>query len=126
MLRGAWGVFLGGQRATTCPVAETRSHEVFLSQETETPLLIDVTRCPVVGRNTLKHSKTYRRGKPMGRAPVVQLYTCPVAAEIAPDILGQQTKTPFHFLYGAMRIPLAFRAVQNIVQMDVRIPGLLG
>ena len=33
---------------------------------------------------------------------------------------------PFYFLFGVMRIPLAFRAVHNIVNMDARTPGWLG
>ena len=57
---------------------------------------------------------------PAPKGSVVQQYTCPVATEIAPDILCRQTKTPFYFIFGVMWIPLVFRAVQNIVKMDVR------
>ena len=52
--------------------------------------------------------------------------TRPVAVKIAPEILGQRTETPFYFLFGVMRISLAFWAVQNIAKSDVRTPGWLG
>ena len=56
----------------------------------------------------------------------MRLDTCPVAAKIAPDILGRQSETAFNFLFGIMRITLAFWAVQNGVKMDARTPGWLG
>ena len=80
-----------------------RTCKVFLGWETETPFLFDIMPSPVTGRNALKLSKT-AEGSP-GRAPrgpaCDYVYTCPVIAKIAPDILGQGTEMPFYF-FGVM------------------------
>ena len=103
---------------------DRRTCEVFLGQGTKTSFLFAIMWSPVTVRNTLKCSKTAEESP--GCAPRDRCTTtCPVAAKIVPDILGQGTKTPFYTLFGIMQIPLAFRAVQNIAKMDARTPGWL-
>ena len=67
-----WGTPGGVLRGPACDYLPCgkRTCGIFLGRGTgETPFLIDVMRSPVAGRNALKRSKTYRWGKPAGRAP---------------------------------------------------------
>ena len=75
--------------------------------------LFDLMRSPIAVRNALKRSKT-AEGALAVLLGGLHATTCPVAAKIAPDILGWGNETPhFIFLFGVLRIPLAFWAVQN-------------
>ena len=110
-----WGAPGGVFRepASDCLPCGRRTCKVLLSRGTETPFVIDIMRSPVAGRNALKHSKMREARGLCSQGTGVRLYTCPVAAKIAPDILGLRTQTPVYFLFGIMQIPLAFQAVQN-------------
>ena len=104
-LRGDWAIFLD-RRATTCPVAEERA-KYFLARGPR-PIFI---RCHAVSRRRKECLEAFQ-DVPLREAQAmllhathaampgtgVRLYTCPVAAKIAPDILGRGTKVPFSFL----------------------------
>ena len=98
---GRMGCVLRGLACNYLPCGRRRC-EVFLSRMTETPFLIDM-RSPITG-TPWNVPRCTAEGSPQAvlLGASVRLYTCPVAAKMAPDILGWWIEMPIYFLFGIM------------------------